>query len=197
MSALALLLVAACGGDDDDAGTLSGIVREPALQVAEVEVTGADGTPVAMRADDGELLVAYFGYTSCPDICPTTMSDISIALGDLPEGDADRVTVAFVTVDPERDTIEVLDGYLGHFFDAGGLALRPQYPGELADAAEAFGVQYEVAAHEPGDEAYDVAHTAVTYVIDDTGTVVVEWPFGFEPASMTDDFQTLLDQEEP
>jgi protein SCO1/2 len=100
-----------------------------------------------------------------------------------------------VTVDPERDTAAVLDGYLDHFFDD-GVALRTDDPDELSAAADAFGVQFEVEDHVAGD-AYDVAHTAMTYVVDDTGAVVVEWPFGFETESMTSDLTTLLRRDPP
>ncbi len=144
-----------------------------------------------MRPAEGELLLVYFGYTSCPDICPTTMSDITVALADLPDDQADRVSVMMVTVDPERDTETVLVDYLGHFFDD-AVAARTTDPAELDAAGEAFGAQWEIAAHEPGDEYYDVAHSAITYVVDDTGTVVVEWPFGFAIESMTSDLKTLL-----
>jgi protein SCO1/2 len=183
------VLVAACGTDDD--ASLEGNVRNPPLDVSEVQLPEAGGGAlVPLTADDGELQLVYFGYTSCPDVCPTTLSDISVALDDLPDDLADRVTVAMVTVDPERDTAAVLDGYLDHFF-ADGLALRTADPAELAAAADVFGVQFEVEDHE-ADEPYDVSHTAMTYVVDDTGAVVVEWPFGFETESMTSDLTTLL-----
>jgi protein SCO1/2 len=179
---------------DSDTG-LAGMVRNPPLDVSTITLpnVSADGEPMAMVAPDGELLLVYFGYTACPDVCPTTMSDITVALGDLPPELADRVTVAMGTVDPERDTAEVLTGYLDHFFDD-GIALRTDDPDELQAATDAFGVQFDVADHEAG-EAYDVAHTAVTYVVDDTGTVVVEWPFGFESEAMTADITTLLNEE--
>jgi protein SCO1 len=180
----------ACG--DDGPAALTGVVRDPPLDVAAITLPSADGTEVAMRADPAELLVVYFGYTSCPDVCPTTMSDLSIAINDLSDEQADRATVAFTTVDPDRDTAEVVEGYLSHFFDD-GLALRTEDADQLAAATEAFGVQFEVADHEPGDTSYDVAHTAVTYVVDDTGTVVVEWPFGSDPADMASDLENLLD----
>lgn len=147
-----------------------------------------------MVAPADELYLVYFGYTSCPDVCPTTMSDLRVALEDLPDGLADRVTVAMATVDPERDTDEVLTGYLDHFF-TDSLALRTDDPAALAAAAGVFGVQWEVEDHEPG-AAYSVGHTAVTYVVDDTGTVVVEWPFGLDHDAMTSDLTTLL-REEP
>jgi protein SCO1/2 len=185
--------LAACGADE--AAGLAGVVREPALQVASVELpAAADGEPHALRADDGELLVVYFGYTSCPDICPTTLSDVGAAIAALPAEDADRVTVAFATVDPERDTAAVMDDYLAHFV-SDGVALRTEDPDELVAATEAFGASFEVEDHEEGEGGYAVAHTAVTYVVDDTGAVVVEWPFGFEIPDMTSDLTTLLDQE--
>lgn len=187
--ALALVPVAACG--DDEPASLAGIVRSPALEVADIALPNAgSGADVPLAAPDGELYLVYFGYTSCPDVCPTTLSDISVALADLPDDLADRVTVAMTTVDPERDTAAVLSGYLDHFFDR-SVPLRTEDATALARATEAFGVQFEVAEHEPGD-AYDVSHTAMTYVVDDRGTVVVEWPFGFETEAMTADLTLLL-----
>jgi len=172
-------------------------VREPPLEVGEVVLldVASEGAPMAMRAAAGELLLVYFGYTSCPDVCPMTMSDIRVAIEDLDAELARRVTVAMATVDPERDQPDTLTGYLGHFFDRSA-ALRSEDAGALAAAARAFGVQYEVQDHVPGAAIYDVAHSAFTYVVDDTGTVVVEWPFGFESSHMTADLTTLLTEEE-
>lgn len=185
-----LLAVAACGGGGEAA--LTGVVREPPLVVGSVQLVSAYGGEVTMTAPDAELLVAAFGYTYCPDICPTTLNDLSIAVNDLPDELADRVTVAFVTVDPERDTPDVLTGYVGAFFADGGIGLHAADADQLAVATDAFGVQFSVADHEPGATDYAVAHTAVTYVIDDTGTVVVEWPFGSATEDMTADLKTLL-----
>jgi protein SCO1/2 len=148
-----------------------------------------------MRAPAGQLYLVYFGYTSCPDVCPTTLSDIRVALDDLPPDLAHRVTVAMATVDPERDTGPVLTQYLGHFFDR-SIALREPDPTCFTAAADAFGVQWQVGAHRAG-EPYDVSHTAITYVVDDTGTVAVEWPFGFDSRDMTADLTTLLEEEHP
>ena len=98
-------------------------------------------------------------------------------------------------LDPERDTEAVLTGYLGHFFDH-SLALRTTDPAALTSVTDAFGVQWQVADHASG-EAYDVAHTAITYVVNDEGIVVVEWPFGLDAAAMTSDLTTLLREEQP
>jgi protein SCO1 len=184
---LFVIVAGACGAGE---AVLQGAVRTPPLQVDSVILPSADGDRVALRAADDGLLLVYFGYTSCPDVCPTTMADISAALVELPPELSDRVTVAMVSVDPERDTGEVLSDYLSHFFSR-GIALRTDDPTELEAAAAAFGVQWEIADHGPG-EPYDVAHTAITYVVDDTGTVVVEWPFGFESEAMASDLTLLL-----
>lgn len=185
------LSLGACG--TGDAGLL-GVVRTPPLDVASVELPAAGGAPMEMTAPEGELLLVYFGYTSCPDVCPTTMADISAALVDLPPERADKVRVAMVTVDPDRDTHEVLSSYLRHFFSH-GVALRTTDPDELEAAASAFGVQWQIEEHAPG-EPYDVAHTAITYVVDDRGTVVVEWPFGFDSEAMTSDLNLILEREQ-
>jgi protein SCO1 len=192
----AVTMLGACGGGngDDRAAhqALSGVVRTPPLEVGTVslpdETPGADGTPFVMRAQPGGLLLVYFGYTSCPDICPTTLSDIGRALQRLPAADRDRVVVAMATVDPNRDTATVMTSYLDHFVH-GGHALRTTDPAQQQQAQDAFRV---VAKRVDDGTSYSFEHTAVTYVVDEHGTVVLEWPFGVSPAAMRDDLQTLL-----
>ena len=210
--ALAVVALAGCGGGDDGSargaadstgrsgsdGTLSGVVRQPPLQVASVtlpDVTvGADGAPFAMQAPPGELLLVYFGYTSCPDICPTTLSDIGRAVKQLPADDRDRVQVAMATVDPDRDSGQILTSYLDTFVKGRGVALRTTDPAQQQAAEDAFRV---VAKRVPDGESYSFEHTAVTYVVDDTGTVVVEWPFGTSSATMAHDMEVLLSRDVP
>jgi protein SCO1 len=171
---------------------LKGVTRAEPLDVAAISLPDVAnrGTPLRMKPPWGNLLLVYFGYTSCPDICPATMIDVRVALDDLPRRLADRVSVAMVTVDPERDTPEVLTNYLVHFFERSH-ALRTTDQAALAAAAGAFGVRWEVEPHHPGT-SYAVSHTAFTYVVDDTGQVIVEWPFGFDTQYMTSDLSTLL-----
>jgi len=163
---------------------LPGISRDPAPDVEGLTFLDhpADGAPreVDLIPDGGGLTLVYFGYLSCPDICPMTMADIRRAKGEVDPELASRATVAFVTVDPERDDGERIRSYLDHFFD-GYLALTAPDAEALRQAAERLGVRWEIEPHEPGDERYDVAHTSITYVIDDTGTVVRELPFGTTP----------------
>jgi protein SCO1/2 len=150
----------------------------------------AAGAPFPLRAPEGGLLLLYFGYTSCPDVCPTTLADIRTALQDL-GGDADRVDLAMATVDPRRDTPEVLSGYVRSFVP-GAHALRTEDDLVLSEAAALLGAAYEVTGGDDG--GVDVVHTAHVYVLDDTGELLITWPFGTEPEDMTSDLRILLDR---
>ena len=189
---------AGCGGDEDQAA-LRGFTRTPAAHVGSVGLPdvapGSAGAPMAFRAGPGELLLAYFGYTTCPDICPTTLADVRLALGRLPAAQRRRVTVAMATVDPERDTPKVLNGYLRHFFSTWH-ALRTTDPAALRRAEKPFGARHEIGP-EKADGDYDVSHTAVLYAVDDAGVVRVEWPFGSAPEDIAADLRTLLAEQSP
>jgi protein SCO1 len=187
----ALLRSAVVPGD----ATLAGIVRDPPQQVTGL--TFLDHSAPTPREVDlvpapGELRLVYFGYLSCPDVCPMTMADIARARRELDPGQAARTSVAFVTVDPERDDPDRLRGYLSHFFDDAGLPLTAPDQEVLDDAASRLGVRYEIEPHAPGAERYDVDHSAITYVIDDTGTVVRELPFGVTSDELAQVIRALL-----
>lgn len=161
---------------------LPGIVRQPApVATGHTLLDHGAGDPpreVTLVAPEGELLLVYFGYLSCPDVCPMTMGDIKRAQQELGPALADRTTVAFVTLDPVRDDGQRLRTYLELFFDDRFLGLTAPDDETLTALADQLGVRFEVEEHDPGDERYDVAHSAITYVVDDTGTVVRELPFG-------------------
>jgi len=157
------------------------------IVLPEVSVNGPD-RPFSFRAEPGRLLVVYFGYTSCPDVCPTTLSDLRQALGAL-GSDAGRVDVAFVSVDPRRDSAAVLVPYLQYFARAAH-AVRPHTQAELARAERAFGASSSVATLDDG--TVEVMHSALTSVVDASGRVRVVWDFGTKPGSMTEDLRLLL-----
>ncbi|MEM8904558.1 MAG: SCO family protein [Actinomycetota bacterium] len=185
----AALALAACGGDEP--AQLTGFERTPAPSVAELtlpEVGAVDAFD--FRADEDELLVVYFGFTFCPDVCPTTLSDLRRALDDLGD-DADRVSVAMATVDPGRDTDEVISGYLRSFIDDGH-PLRTDDDAELRAVTAVFGADYAVDVADDGD--IEVAHTGSLYAVDDQGHLVVTWPFGTRPDDLRSDLQLLLDR---
>ncbi|MDX1691077.1 MAG: SCO family protein [Acidimicrobiia bacterium] len=195
LAAFTLLSVAACGGEAEREVGLAGIVRTPAPVVADVtlpEVTNGMHDEFAFRAEPGGLLVTYFGYTTCPDVCPTTMADLRNAVRQLDEDDADAIDVAFATVDPDRDTDAATTAYI-HAFFPDGHALRTEDPNELARAADAFGAVYSV---EENDEGYiEVEHSAFLYAIDDEGKILLSWPFGIEPDLIANDLRILMEEE--
>jgi protein SCO1/2 len=131
----------------------------------ELALTGHDGKPRTLADFRGKAVVLFFGYTHCPDICPTTLVDMAEVMKKL-GNDAARVQVLFVTVDPERDTPEVLAKYVPAF-DPGFLGLS----GDLAAtqrAAKEFKIFYEKRAGS-APSSYTVDHSAQSYVIDPQG----------------------------
>ena len=196
-AAFGLTAHAAAAAGDGPSGKLRGFVMSPAPEVGSFSLPDATqgGAPLALTAAPGGLMLVYFGYTACPDICPTTLSDLGVALRRLGKP-AERVDVAMVTVDPERDTADVLDGYVGHFITRGHHALRTDDPSELARVANAFGARYEV--RKEADGAVEVGHSALVYAVDDRGIVQVAWPFGMSSRAVTKDPRVLLrDQNAP
>lgn len=139
--------------------------------------TDPGGANFPFVAPSGELLVVYFGYLSCPDICPVSMADLAAGLADL--GDlASKVEVGFVTVDIERDTGARINEYLTHFFPNSTIhSLRAADTYSLNGVSYEFGAQWQVDPHEAGANDYGVAHSGLTYVVDDRGRLVWEWPF--------------------
>jgi protein SCO1/2 len=150
----------------------------------------AGGEALSLVADEGSLLLVYFGYTSCPDVCPTTMADIRAALADLPEGDAGKVDLAMVTIDPGRDTGELLTGYVQSFVP-GAHAIRVDDATLLRSTADAFGADYSVETAASGD--IEVSHTGNLYAVDDQGVLRLQWAFGTTPEDLGRDLALLLD----
>ena len=189
------LVLDACTSGASSTGasaTLTGDVRSPALRVGTATLPdvapGRPDRPFAFRAPKGKLLFVMWGYTSCPDVCPTTMADLGKALRAL-GGDAPKVETAFVTIDPARDTPAKLTGYLTSF-TSGGHAIRTTDAAALAKAEAAF--QVESSVTKKADGTVEVAHTARSFVVDDHGRVVVEWPYGTGSDGMTHDLKILV-----
>lgn len=147
-----------------------------------------EDVPFFFQASDGELLVVYFGFTSCPDICPTTLADLKSVLGDLGD-DSVSVDVAMITVDPERDSAETLVDYV-QWFIPDAHALRTDDQAVLETAGDAFGAEFSVV--KDSDGGLEVLHTAYLYGVDDTGRIVATWPFGAEPDDIATDVRSLL-----
>lgn len=193
LSALSVLLLAsvsmvtACSGsssaDRGGEGQVVGYAPSPPREVGKRALpdhsTDAAGVPFPLRAAPGGLLVVYFGFLSCPDICPLTMADTAAGIAELPAASADRMEVAFVSVDIERDTGDRLNEYLSYYFPTTTThSLRAVDTAQLTGVTSEFGVQWQIDPHEPGATTYGVAHTGTTFVVDDRGRVVWEIPYG-------------------
>lgn len=172
---------------------LEGDVPQAPVLVSGVVLpsVAADGSvaPFEMRAREGGLLLVFFGFVNCPDICPTTLSDARRALASLGPS-AERIDVAFITVDPARDTAAVLTDYLSSFFESRAHALRPSTQAELGRAQTAFRATSTITRQPDGH--IDVSHTAFTYVVDASGRVLVEWPFATPAKDMAHDLRILM-----
>ncbi len=173
---------------------LAGIVREPAPSVDATAVPSLTnpGADVEFRAEPGGFQAVYFGYTNCPDVCPTTMADWTVTLRRLPEDLASQVRTVMVTVDPDRDN-ELLPGYVESFV-ADAEAAGTTDADRLAAAAEPFGVSYDVTTTDDGD--IEVSHSGFLYLVDDQGRLVVTWPFGTSSAEMAADVEQLFAAQE-
>jgi protein SCO1/2 len=185
----ALGALAACGSG---AGSLQG--RKPPgpdyvgnVTLPEVRL-GRPDSAFSLRAEPDGFLFVYFGYANCPDICPTTLADFRRALQRVGP-DARRVRLAFITVDPYRDSAAVLVPYLESFAH-GAHALAPRDPEQLSRAETAFGATSAAARTAGG--GVEVSHTAVSYLVDARGRIVVQWDFGTSPKTMAHDLRLLL-----
>jgi len=135
----------------------------------------------------GKWSLVYFGYTHCPDACPTALNDISIALDELgPQ--RDKVRPVFVTVDPERDTPDVLKSYVTSF-DAPILALSGT-PDEIAQAAKGYRVYY--AKHPEAGGDYSMDHSSVIYVMDPEGRFTASFTQENSPEEIAERLKKLL-----
>ena len=153
-----------------------------------IALTDHHGQARTLADFKGKVVVVFFGYTQCPDACPTTMTELAQAKALLGKEGA-RVQVLFVTVDPDRDTPEVLKAYMTNF-DPSFVALRGT-PAQTAATAKEFKVFY---AKSPGKtvDGYSVDHTAGSYVFDARGRVRLFERYGSGAEAVAADLKALL-----
>jgi protein SCO1/2 len=188
--AVPLLLLAACSGSADSVGGLHGTRLDPPFPVSSTPLTDTDGEPYSLTKDtDRPLTLVFFGYSHCPDICQTVMSNLASAMTRLDDQDRDRVDVVFVTTDPARDTVTALHRYLA-LFDPGFVGLTGDLD-TIVDIAKPLGVAVEHGQKLPTG-GYDVTHgTTITGIdADDHGSVY--WDETTSSADLAADIHTLL-----
>ncbi|MDB5850559.1 MAG: hypothetical protein JWP29_4311 [Rhodoferax sp.] len=183
------------------AGGLLGACSEAKPSFSAIDLTGADyargfqltdhnGQPRSLNDFKGKLVVVFFGYTQCPDVCPTSMAELAEVKASL-GADAGKLQGIFVTVDPERDTPEVLKAYMANF-DPSFLALRPT-PEQLAALAKDFKIYYKrVEGKTP--TSYTMDHSAGSYVYDTKGQLRLYARYGSGAQALSTDLKTLLKQ---
>jgi protein SCO1/2 len=151
-------------------------------------LTYVDGRNIAISDFQGKIVLLYFGYTFCPDVCPSTLLDLKRAVNELGD-DGENVQVMMISVDPKRDTPEVVAEYAAHF--------HPTFIGlsgtedEIAQVTSLYGIYYE--AHEgTAESGYLVDHTASVILIDKAGNFRATYSFGTTPEEFVHDLQILL-----
>lgn len=163
----------------------------PVPAAGDFTLHAADG-PVSLRDYRGKVVLLAFGYTSCPDICPTSLAATAAALNRLPPAEADRVVGLFVSVDPERDTPARLKEYVAFFHPA--LVGATGSPAEVAAVAQQYGAYY--AKHIAGSAAgYVVDHSSDTYLIDTVGRLLGRIPHGALPEQVMAEIRRGLDSK--
>ena len=152
------------------------------------DLTDATGKPRTLADFHGKVVVLFFGYTQCPDVCPTTLSALAQTMKTL-GADASRVQVVFVTVDPDRDTAPLLASYVSAF-DPSFVALRGDADA-IARTAKEFKILYQ---KQPGrtPESYTVDHSAGTFVFDPQGRLRLYVGNGQGPDVFAHDIRELL-----
>ena len=189
------LLLAGCGANTSQLPLLvvkgTDVSRIAELQSVErkLALTDHHGRPVTLETFKGKAVVLFFGYTHCPDVCPTTLSDMAQALKLLPADAAEKVQVLFVSLDPQRDTPEVLKLYVPYFHpDFLGLYGTPE---QVTEAAREFRIVYRKHV-EAGAEDYLIDHSAGSYLLDREGRLRVYLPFNSTPEDIAHDLALVL-----
>lgn len=162
---------------------------EPYPVAPEIQLIRAGGTNFRLSEMRGKIVALFFGYTSCPDVCPTTMAELKQAL-DKVGPQADQVQVLFVTVDPQRDTPEKVQEYVNHF-NSDFIGLSGPEP-DLAKVWSEYGVFRQIV---DGTSAagYIVDHTARVTLIDQQGNLRVSFPFDTPVEDVVHDLNLLLE----
>jgi protein SCO1 len=168
-------------------------------QFKSVDLTGADyasgfsstdqnGQTRTLKDFSGKIVVVFFGYTQCPDVCPTTMADLA-QVKKLLGSDGDKLQAVFITIDPERDTPELLKAYMGNF-EPSFVALRPTLA-ELPALAKEFKVFYKKAEGKT-PASYSMDHSAGSYVFDTKGRIRLYTRYGSGAENLVSDIRLLL-----
>ena len=168
--------------------SLNGTLIEPSEPVDSFTLMSGEG-PIDTEDYHGKIIVLVFGYTYCPDFCPTTLSRVSQAIHMLEPREADAVQVMMVSLDPERDKPQRVWEYTQ--------AIDPSFIGvtgmedQIQDVTKRFGIHYERSAEESAS-GYLIDHTTTSIVLDRRGGIVMLWSFDLTPEQLASDLEFLI-----
>lgn len=185
---LLMAMLSACGSQEADPSQFRGTMMPAAVAAPDFALTDGDGETVSLSDFRDEMVLLYFGYTFCPDICPTTLAELAKVQRELDDA-GEKIQVVMVTVDPDRDTPEKLAEYVNHFHpDFVGLSGSKE---EIDAAGEGFGLYYQ---KNEGSEAtgYLVDHTARVFVIDQEGNYQLSFSYGTPVEDIVHDLRLLM-----
>ncbi len=160
----------------------------PSIPAPAIPLTRADGTPFDLNGLRGRIVLIFFGYTSCPDVCPTTMADLKRVKGELGQ-QADSVDVLLITVDPQRDTPERIQAYVSGF-DQAFIGLSGS-EAQLEPVWQGYGV-YRAITGSHHDASYGVDHSTRIYLIDTSNHLRTTYAYGTSVQDLADDIRYLL-----
>lgn len=167
-----------------------GTLYEPAQAAPDFSLSRSDGSEYRLNQQRGKVVLLFFGYTSCPDVCPTTLAELRKIDSEVANG-TNQVQVVFVTVDPERDTPEKIQKYVSIF--------NPDFIGlsgsesELSPIWKAYGVYREIDKSTTTATGYLVTHTARLYVIDKDGNLRLSYSYGSATEDIVHDLKILFE----
>ena len=185
--ALSVGSLAACS---ETKAQLHGVDLTGADYAKDFQLTDHNGQLRSLKDFRGKLVIIFFGYTQCPDVCPTSMAELAEVKKMLGK-DGDKLQGIFVTVDPERDTSELLKAYMANF-DPGFLALRPT-PEQLVALAKDFKIYFKRSEGKT-PTSYTMDHSAGSYTYDTEGRLRIYNRYGMGAQAIADDAKVLLKQ---
>ena len=169
--------------------TFRGTLYDPALPAPEIVLSRDNGSSFRLSERRGDVILLFFGYTSCPDVCPTTLSELRKVNEELGKN-ASQVQVVFVTVDPDRDTPEQIQKYVS-IFNPAFIGLSGSLD-ELEPVWKDYGVYREVEQVSTSAAGYLVNHTARVYLIDRDGNLRLSYSFGTPTDDILHDLKILF-----
>lgn len=163
--------------------------------IGDFQLLDHNGRPFTREHLQGRWSLLFFGFTNCPDVCPSALYDLNLVSEQMPEPRdhaEPRHQVVFVSVDPERDTPEVLASYVAHF--------NPEFTGvsgsqeQLAALGAQLGIAFQVEEHEPGDRHYGVVHSSSVVLADPAGRLRGAFTAPLDATAMARELAELIDQ---